>query len=94
MPANPLDFDAYTQTLQQTMGNAIAEAEILAAQAAADRQTTAELNLVRQAKLNGLESAGRSAANAYHAQHHRSMKEKMLADMWNLVNAGLSRLTH
>ncbi len=85
MPANSIDFEKYTQTLQQTMQAAIQEGERLAVMAAADRESAADLQVSRQATLNALDNQGREAANLYVMQHHRPMQEAVQKEIWTRV---------
>ena len=85
MPANPIDFEKYAQTLQETMAKAIAEAESLAARAAADRDAIAGVRVARQEKLNDLEHQGRQTATNYVTENSRQIKETIRTEIRTLI---------
>ncbi|MEO6037106.1 MAG: hypothetical protein ABIQ93_01755 [Saprospiraceae bacterium] len=87
MPTNPIDFEKYAQALHQTMADAVAEAESLAALAAMDRDAIADVRVTKQGKLNDLDQQARRVATDYVLENSQQIKKNIRENILALVAA-------
>jgi len=81
MPAQQPDFEKYAQTLQQVMADAIARAETLQVEAAAERDAAHAIDEKRRDALRDIENKARRTAEDEAPQRYKQMKIDMLASV-------------
>lgn len=79
MPAQQPDFEKYAQTLQQVMADAIARAETLQVEAAAERDAAHAIDEKRRDTLRAMENKAQRTAEDEAPQLYKQMKKDILA---------------